>query len=155
MRKMLNVFPIPSRYENIRLNLNRLIKSLDIVRLYMIYAPHIVSEITVYHHDLFLYYEREELDGNSLMEDRTATFRKQSIAIAVPVVFQERASLPSESPCVALVAFRRFFTDIYHTARCGKVGQLQDIAPPSFHYIKPRFVSRDPSNVRCTPTLAD
>lgn len=116
IRKMLNVFPIPPWYKNIRLNLNHLIKSLDIVRLRVwFYAPHIVSEITVYHHDLFLYYEREVLDGNSLMEDRTATFWKQSIAIAVPVVLQERASLPSESPCVALVAFRSISSPICTT----------------------------------------
>lgn len=101
------------------------------------------------HDDLFRYYEREEPDGNSANGgpggDLSKTIDRHSGPGCVP-----GTSLPSESPCTALVAFRRFFTDIYHTACCGKVGQPQDIAPPSFHYIKPRFVSRDSSNARPT-----
>ncbi|KYM93338.1 hypothetical protein ALC53_00275 [Atta colombica] len=45
------------------------------------------------------------------MEDRAATFRKQSIARAVPVMSQERAF--RVKVLVALVAFCRFFTDMY------------------------------------------
>lgn len=45
------------------------------------------------------------------MEDRAATFRKQSIATAVPIVSQERA-FRVKVP-LALVAFCRFFTDMY------------------------------------------
>lgn len=55
------------------------------------------------------------------MEDRAATFRKQSIVAAVPVVSQERAF--RVKVLVALVAFCRFFTDMYRTACNGKVGQ--------------------------------
>lgn len=69
--------------------------------------------------------EREELNGNPLMEDRVATFRKQSIAIAIPAVSQKRA-FRVKVP-VALVAFRRFFTDIYHTTCYDDVGQLQTL----------------------------
>jgi len=59
------------------------------------------------------------------MEDRAATFRKQSIATAVPIVSQERA-FRVKVP-VALVAFCRFFTDMYRAACYGKVGQLQTL----------------------------
>lgn len=44
------------------------------------------------------------------MEDRATTFRKQSIALLVPAVNQERA-FRVKVP-VALVAFHRFFSDI-------------------------------------------
>jgi len=59
------------------------------------------------------------------MEDRAATFRKQSIAMAVPVMSRERA-FRVKVP-IALVAFRRFFGDIYCTACYGEVGQPQTL----------------------------
>lgn len=81
----------------------------------------------IMHHpsrDLY-YYERQEPNGNLLIEDRAATFRKQSIAIVIPAVSRERA-FRVKVP-VALVAFRRFFIDIYHTASYGEVGQPQTL----------------------------
>lgn len=59
------------------------------------------------------------------MEDRAATFRKQSIHRTVPVVSQERAF--RVKVLVALVAFCHFFTDMYRAACYGEVGQLQTL----------------------------
>lgn len=71
------------------------------------------------------------------MEDRAATFRKQSIATAVPVVSRERA-FRVKVP-VALVAFRRFFVDIYHAACYDEVGQLQTLHHLPADCIRPSF----------------
>jgi len=96
-------------------------------------------------------YEREEPNGNPLMEDRAATFRKQSIARAVPVVSQERAF--RVKVLVALVAFCRFFTDMYRAAFYDEVGQLQTL-----HHL-PSTIS-DPVlylgvTTRCMPAFVD
>lgn len=140
------------------LNLNSLNKSLNHI-VYFLVSLFIVSCQPVRNHEGSIllwplrHYEREEPNGNPLMEDRAATFRKQSIARAVPVVSQERAF--RVKVLVALVAFCRFFTDMYRAACYDEVGQLQTL-----HHL-PSTIS-DPVLyllvlviTRCTPVFVD